>query len=148
MRISNKQFFPHRGRFQETTQLASQPFLRLTHKTSHAAQGPKSPNSPRDCQKRWQKQKKNKKRKNTLSHSRVFCHKNPGEPSHFFRINVKSLQEAIQRMPGFGPGVGPAGDEGDGQPLTTKREPYAKRSREKFFGLISNKRFCKSAYLK
>ena len=75
----------------QTAQLASQPFLRLTHKSSHATQGRKSPKTPRDCRKRWQKQEKKKTRKNTLSHSRVFCQKNPQRKSHFFRRFVKSL---------------------------------------------------------
>ena len=72
MRISNKQFFPHRGRFQETTQLASQSFLRLTHKASQALGDLEISNSPRDCRQKWQKQERKKKRKNTPSHSRVF----------------------------------------------------------------------------
>ena len=55
----------------QTAQLASQPFLRLTHKSSHATQGRKSPKTPRDCRKRWQKQKR-KKHKKTRSATLAF----------------------------------------------------------------------------
>ena len=75
-----------------------------------------------------EKEKKAKKHAQPLS--RFLTKKSTKEEplfSHFCEISIGSYRTAAETWARFDL----AGREGDGAPLTTKREPFAKRSREK-----------------
>ena len=87
MRISDKQFFPTADDFRKTTQLASQSFLRLTHKASQALGDLEISKSPRQHRFLVSKQERKKNRKKCChSHGAPFQKFHKGRATDFARV--------------------------------------------------------------